>query len=279
MDLKDIIKETTPTPWLEGDNIPWNEPGFSERMLREHLSQEHDAASRRFTSVDQHIQWIHTELMNGIPGRVLDLGCGPGLYSNRLAQRGHMCHGIDYSPASIRFARQTAARDRLSCTYQQEDIRRADYGTGYDLVMMIYGEFNVFKPADASLVLNKASQALKLGGKILLEVHTFEAVKELGSGDGEWSAMETGLFFTGAHLLLERGYWDEAQQAATRRYYVIEGESGRVIRYAVSYQGYRDQEYVSLLEKHGFAGVQILGGMGSGVFPGLQILTGIHGNG
>ena len=49
MDILQIIQRIpNPRPWSEGEKIPWNEPGFSRRMLREHLSQEHDAASRRF---------------------------------------------------------------------------------------------------------------------------------------------------------------------------------------------------------------------------------------
>ena len=38
--LMEIVeRHKRPAPWTEGDNIPWNEPGFSERMLAEHLSQ------------------------------------------------------------------------------------------------------------------------------------------------------------------------------------------------------------------------------------------------
>lgn len=50
--LLDIAARTLPpAPWAEGDNIPWDEPTFSERMLREHLSQHHEMASRRFEDV------------------------------------------------------------------------------------------------------------------------------------------------------------------------------------------------------------------------------------
>ena len=43
-----IERAAVPVPWGEGDNIPWSEAGFSERMLAEHLSQAHDLASRIF---------------------------------------------------------------------------------------------------------------------------------------------------------------------------------------------------------------------------------------
>ena len=38
--LSEIIERSSvPVPWAEGENIPWNDPGFSKRMLDEHLSQ------------------------------------------------------------------------------------------------------------------------------------------------------------------------------------------------------------------------------------------------
>ena len=102
MKLMDIVRrQRVPKPWSEGEKIPWNDPEFSRRMLDEHLSQAHDAASRRFEIIDKHVDWIHTHVLKGNPTRILDLGCGPGLYTNRLARLGHHCVGIDFSPASI----------------------------------------------------------------------------------------------------------------------------------------------------------------------------------
>lgn len=93
--LLDLVNRIpVPEPWQEGDNIPWNEPGFSKRMLDEHLSQEHDAASRRLSKIGEQVDWIHSELLGGHSTRVLDLCCGPGLYTSRLAALGHECVGI-----------------------------------------------------------------------------------------------------------------------------------------------------------------------------------------
>ena len=56
MTLLNLIHRTpVPEPWDEGEKIPWNEPGFSARMLKEHLSQDHDWASRRFVKIDAHV--------------------------------------------------------------------------------------------------------------------------------------------------------------------------------------------------------------------------------
>src|SRR5512133_455015 len=98
-----VQRVPAPEPWAEGDNIPWNEPEFSRRMLAEHLTQDHDAASRRFEKIDRHVAWIHHTVLRQKPARLLDICCGPGLYANRLARLGHTCVGIDYSPASIEY--------------------------------------------------------------------------------------------------------------------------------------------------------------------------------
>jgi 2-polyprenyl-3-methyl-5-hydroxy-6-metoxy-1,4-benzoquinol methylase len=125
--LLDLVhRQPIPEPWAEGETIPWSDPHFSSRMLKEHLSQEHDGASRRFEVIDQHVGWIHHEVLSERPTRILDLGCGPGLYTSRLSRLGHECTGIDFSPASIAYARKQAEREVLRCTYLQEDIRTAD---------------------------------------------------------------------------------------------------------------------------------------------------------
>lgn len=80
--------------WRAAYRIPWDDPDFSRRMLQEHLSQEHDMASRRFKSIDKQVAWLHGDLLGGHTSSILDLGCGPGFYSHRLAARGHRCHGI-----------------------------------------------------------------------------------------------------------------------------------------------------------------------------------------
>src|SRR4051812_49116653 len=130
MKLDDLIRRgKPPIPWQEGDNIPWNEPGFSVRMLTEHLTQDHDRASRRSHIIDQQVGWIHEMLLQQRPSAILDLGCGPVLYSNGLAALGHRCVGIDYSPASITYAQEQARQLQLSAIYHLNDMRVADYSS------------------------------------------------------------------------------------------------------------------------------------------------------
>lgn len=255
--ISDIIQRNpVPTPWSEGDNIPWNEPGFSKRMLKEHLTQDHHAASRRTEKINAHIDWIHKKALEGQPGKLLDLGCGPGLYASRLAHLGHQATGIDYSPASIAYAREQAAQQGQEITYIHADIREADYGNDFAFAMLIYGETNVFRPADIRKILGKIHAALKPGGKLILEPHTFEVIKKIGNEPSSWFTSEGGLFSPNPHLVLTENSWDEEQNAATIRHFVVEAKSGNVIRYAQSMQAYTNEDYRNLLADAGFDVIQ-----------------------
>lgn len=262
MRILDIVqRESPPRPWSEGDNIPWHDPAFSARMLAEHLSQEHDHASRRAATIDRHVAWIHQAVLGGRPSRILDLGCGPGLYSVRLARLGHTCTGIDYSPASIAYARQQAELEELACTFHLDDIRHAAFESGYDLVLLIFGEFNVFCPEDAHVLLRKAHAALRPGGLLLLEPHTQAAVEQQGTQDLTWFSSPGGLFSPSPHLVLMERAWDGRQQTATIRYYVLDAAGAAVTRFAQTMQGYSDDEYRRLLADHGFQSITFFSGL------------------
>lgn len=253
MSLLDVVRRTpAPEPWAEGEKIPWNDPEFSRRMLAEHLSQAHDHASRRSETIGRHVRWIHDGVLGGQPARILDLGCGPGLYTAALATLGHECVGIDFAPAAIAHAAATAAAAGLRCQYRLGDIRATEYGGGFDLALLIFGEFNVFRMADAELILRKARHALVDGGLLLLEVHTLSAVRALGTAPPAWRSAERGLFSDRPHLRLRECFWDEERRTATERYYVIDAETAEVARYAQSIRAYTDEEYCLLLHDAGF---------------------------
>jgi SAM-dependent methyltransferase len=250
MNLLEVFRrDMAPGPWAEGDKIPWDDPAFSRRMLKEHLSQRHDAASRRTATLKKHVAWIHSFILDAKPSRILDLGCGPGLYTARLAALGHVCHGIDFSPASIEYAVKRAPE---GCTYTLGDIRTTGFGSGYDLVMLIFGEFNVFKPEDASLILSKSFAVLNPGGKLLLEVSTYDAVFELGNQPATWYSAENELFADEPHFCLMESFWDEDQSVAIERYYVMKATSAEVTRYSASTQAYENDGLAKMLVRAGF---------------------------
>jgi SAM-dependent methyltransferase len=226
-------------------------PGVQPPHAEGAPSQESDAASRRSETIDKHIAFI-TRLSLQKPGsRVLDLGCGPGLYTQRLAEQGHDCFGIDLGPASIDYAVKQAAAIADRCRYVCGDLREVDFGGGYDLVMFLFGDLNPFPREQAVEILRRCREALAPGGLVLLEVHSFEAVRSRGAAPARWTAPAAGVFSDRPHLRLEENLWLAESAHAVGRYWIVDAVTGETTKFGWTMRAYTDAEYEALLAEAG----------------------------
>jgi SAM-dependent methyltransferase len=174
----------------------WTSPDISEMMLRYHLDGAVDLASRRTDFIEASFAWIK-ERFGLAPGvRVIDLGCGPGLYVGRLARTGASVTGVDFSPRSIEYARERAAEEGLEVDYRLGDYLALDIEPGYDLATMIMCDYTALSPEQRSKLLRRVGELLQPGGHFLFDVYslafyeTWEEMAAYGAGmmDGFWSA-------------------------------------------------------------------------------------------
>lgn len=259
MNLTDIIGRIHPAPpWEEATKIPWPDPEFSRRMLQNHLSQDHDWASRRQNFIDRQVGWIAGRLAPG--SRILDLASGPGLYTLALAGLGHRCVGVDISPASIEYARERAAEKGLAVEYVHEDIRRYLAAEPFDCVMLIFGEFNVFSESDARVILANCAAMLRPGGLFILEGHTFESIRESGRAPASWWSCgpDDGILSARPHLCLQENYWNDAGATTTTRYFTLDAATGGVEMYCSSLSAYTLERFEELLAEAGFHRPEVL---------------------
>ena len=275
-----LDRQVPATPWAEGDNLPWDDPAFSERMLAEHLSQQHDRASRRAATIDAQVRFLARHWRPAGTARA-SWTWPPAPVSTCIDWPGwgYRGHGIDFSPAAIRHARTVAAAEALDCTFDQADLRQADLGRGYALVLLLFGQVNVFRRPDARDILRRSHAALAPGGTLVLEPQTPEAVRAAGHGDATWTSARSGLFAAGPHLLLEERFWDAPSRTATERWHVVHLETARVERYAMSTCSYDARELVDLLAAVGFGQVRThpsLTGEDGPASPGLFGITAVR---
>lgn len=267
----DRLVTRPPLADLDVGKLPWDDDEFSIRMLREHLDQTHDRASRRAATIDAHVAWILGHVLSGAPGRVLDLGCGPGLYTERLAELGCVCLGVDIAPASIDRARRVAVERGLDCTYVLGDIRAVDLGTDHDLAMLLFGEFNTFTREDAAKLLFRAAAAVRPGGTVLLEVHSLDFVVEDGTTSAGWYTSPPGLFSGRPHLVLTEHAWDESNATSTTRYHVVD-DHGAVVEHSEALRGYTVDEYLDVLRSAGLERETVVD-VGAFADPTMIVLT------
>jgi SAM-dependent methyltransferase len=199
------------------------------------------------------VEWMYSIVLGSKPARVLDLACGPGFYAVRLARSGCECVGIDFSPASIRHAKEITEAEALpSCSYRQADVRDGLFGEGFDLVMMVYGQFNVFPRNRGLEILKNAHAALKPGGALLLELQSRKQIQQGGESPPSWYSAKSGLFSDEPHVVLQENFWHAEAAASTTRFSIIDGRTGRISGYALSNEAYSEQELTDALHATGF---------------------------
>jgi ubiquinone/menaquinone biosynthesis C-methylase UbiE len=222
-------------------------------MLREHLNQDHDMASRRVEWIDKQVAWIHGTILSRQPSRILDLGCGPGFYAHRLATLGHHCLGIDFGPASIEYANQNNP-DVARCEFVLGDVRQVDFGGPHDLVMILFGELNVFSPQEALAILRKVRASLFCGGQLIVELQTPAAVEQSGNAESSESNCEKGLFTDQPHRCRTENEWLDEQQVAVQVFHITEMGTENTCTFRSTTKAWSDDDLQALFSDAGFSG-------------------------
>jgi len=242
-------------PSASSTSMFWTDPHIAAILLKEHLNPDTDAASRRPEAIDATLSWLERTVLRG-PSRVLDLGCGPGLYAERLARRGHRVTGIDFSAGSVDHARASADKAGLGVDYRGGNYVTDEYGSGYDLVMIIYCDLGALSPEDRMAVLRKARSALNPGGAFVFDFIGESLATTFSPGKG-WSFEESGFWSPRPHLVLEERKHFPELKTVQRATLVAEPDTGRVERYMIRDSYFSDEDARRLASEAGFASCEL----------------------
>ncbi len=238
-----------PDPQTPNEELFWDDPYISQQMLSAHLNPDLDAASYKHETIRQITEWLvkHNNWKEGT--RILDLGCGPGLYCTRFAKHGLDVVGMDYSENSIRYAKKFAEENELNIRYIYQDYLTMDFDCEFDAVFMIYCDFGALTNDGRDRLLQKIYRALKPGGIFIFDVFTsrnWEHPKERN-----WYASETGFWRPTKHLVLEQGFHYPEEAVYLSQYIVIE-DNGRVATYNIADHYYSKDDILKLMMRHGY---------------------------
>jgi SAM-dependent methyltransferase len=238
-----------PALFASGEKNFWDDPYISKSMLEAHLDPNHDAASRRPEIIDR---TVHHLFESGIlkPGmKVLDLGCGPGLYAERLYKAGVEVVGLDISERSIEYARRNAEETGLKIDYRCMNFFDMDYSNEFDAVIQVYGELNTFSDAMRDSLLKLVNKALKKDGILIFDVSTRALRMKYGLKNG-WYISDGGFWRPGKHLVLEQGFDYPEEDTWLDQYIVVDEQGSKV--YRIWYHDYSLDSIKAVLNAAGF---------------------------
>ena len=237
-----------PAVFTKGNTNFWDDPHISKYMLEAHLSPKSDAASRRPATIDKTVSWV-TSFLTG-QSSILDLGCGPGLYAERLAQLGHKVTGVDFSRRSIEYAKKSSAEKGLNISYVYQSYLEMDYVEKFDLVMLVYCDFGALTNADRDVLLGKVVTALKPGGTFVFDVFTEEFKNDIELKK-DWEISDDDFWAAGPHLVLSENFHYPDEQVLLSQTIILR-ESGEFDVHRIYDHYYTEADLVSVLNHSGF---------------------------
>jgi len=182
-----------PPLYAPGTGSLWDDDHVSKGMLAAHLDPFGDAASRNHAFLDASVTWIATLAPPAEFPRLLDLGCGPGLYAMRFAAAGYEVTGVDVSRRSIAYAQAQAEAAGRTIDYRCQDYRSLDEVGCYDVVTLLFCDYAALSAADRRRLVIAVRRALRDGGQFVLDVFT-ERMRQ--PEHRSWQVCPDGGFFS-----------------------------------------------------------------------------------
>jgi len=103
--LKEINTRPVPFEFYTADEL-WTNDHTAKQMLEYHLNEAIDISSRNHQFIENSVEWITTRFGISSETAIADFGCGPGLYTIRMAEKGAAVTGIDFSENSLDYAKR-----------------------------------------------------------------------------------------------------------------------------------------------------------------------------
>jgi 2-polyprenyl-3-methyl-5-hydroxy-6-metoxy-1,4-benzoquinol methylase len=227
-ELREINLRPEPFQFYTADEL-WTNEHTSKQMLEYHLNETIDVSSRNKDFIECSVEWIVSHFGIDNKTEIADFGCGPGLYTTRLAERNAIVTGIDFSENSIKYARQAAEQKDLNINYVLTNYLDFETTKSFDLITMIMCDFCALSPEQRKEMLSKFYSLLKPDGAVLLDVYSLtgfnlkeeSATYELNQLNGFWSPEDYYCFVN--------TFKYEKEKVILDKYTIIEASRKRVV--------------------------------------------------
>ncbi|WP_035571656.1 class I SAM-dependent methyltransferase [Halonatronum saccharophilum] len=251
MNIDKLIKLSKKPELFKRSNAEfWNDPHISKKMLEAHLNPDWDAASRKLETIDASVKWLSENILPNQNIKILDLGCGPGLYASRLAKRDYFVTGIDYSQRSINYAKKKVEEDKLDIKYIYQNYLTIDFEDEFDVIMLIYCDLGALINKERDILLEKVYQALKPGGIFIFDIFT-DKNRDASNLRRSWEVAEDGFWSKKPYLALTETFLYPDEDTFLDQTIVMTDDK-EINIYRIFDHFYTKETITDLLDKFGF---------------------------
>ena len=143
------------------NNSAWFKQWFDSSFYHKLYANRNEEEAANF------IDELVAELSPAPSASMLDLGCGSGRHSKRLASKGFNVTGLDLAASSIRAAKRF---ETASLKFYRHDMRVPFGKNCFDYVFNLFTSFGYFKnDQENNQVINNISDSLSRGGLLVLD--------------------------------------------------------------------------------------------------------------
>lgn len=209
---------------MSEDARPWYERLF-ERDWYDYFakggpgSPDTDGSYARKT--DAEVAFLERALGLTGPCALLDLCCGPGRHSVRLAQR-HRVTGVDISAYNLQQAAERATEFGVDVAWREADMRETGLPeSSQDAVINMFTAFGFFDDEGNQRVLEEVARVLRQGGRFLIDLVNRDSLMRRHQ-PRMWSDRHNGA------VLLQEHAFDSATGSQTTNWTVVKADGERI---------------------------------------------------
>ncbi|EJA1860819.1 class I SAM-dependent methyltransferase [Staphylococcus pseudintermedius] len=158
-----------PKTFEEGKDNIWKNEKFSDYVLKSHLNSNIYGGSKDSEFIEKAVTFISKNFPPGKFNKLLDVGCGPGIYSEKFSEKGYDVTGIDYSVNSIDYAKNN---QKGQAKYVLGDLRNLDIKETFNIILIVYQTYATLSYKERIDFLYEVYKKIEHGGIFILDVPT-----------------------------------------------------------------------------------------------------------
>jgi len=246
-----ILKAEKPELYERGTSFMWTDKHISKQLLNIHLNPDIDLGSRKRSTIEKTANWILDTQKEKGKLTILDLGCGPGLYAEIFAEKGHNVKGIDISKNSIEYAKKSAKDKKLDITYLNTSYLEVNLESNkYDLVVLIYTDLGVLTPTERESLLKMINRVLKKGGTFIFDVLKDQEIEKKTSLK-TWEVSNSGFWKESPYLALSESFLYKEEKVILFQHNIVDTE-GNIETYRFWTHFFSQNDVSKMLDTHKF---------------------------